>query len=290
MTGLETINDLSRRVAHASKSAWRRAYSDFLMPDRLDTYGTLIQSARDHGYCIHSIFSFWQLLKSKTVDLGDKYIILRHDVDDDPGSARRMWQLEVQLGVCSSSYYFRLSTADATLMRDIAQSGQEVSYHYEELSSMAREAGFTSKEEVYAAMPQIRDLFRHNLAHLRESTGLPMRTVAAHGDFVNRRLGIPNQVILAEAELRHEMDIELEAYDRTFLGEMTAEHSDERYPQVWLYADPGTSIRDGKPVLHIIVHPQNWHSSIRVTMPADAERIWQGLAYRWAAHSRRNRQ
>jgi hypothetical protein len=258
------------------------------MPDRLESYRTLVEYARDHGYCFHSIFSFWQLLKYKTIDLGDKYIVLRHDVDDDPGAARRMWELEVRLGVCSSSYYFRLSTSDTTLMRDIAQSGHEVGYHYEELSYVARETGLTSKEEVDAAMPQIRDSFRHNLAHLRESTGLPMHTAAAHGDFVNRRLGIPNQAILADADLRQETDIQLEAYDRTFLCEMTAEHSDARYPQFWLYADPAASIRDGKRVLHIIVHPQHWHSSIRVNAPADAERMWQGLAYRWAAHSRRN--
>ena len=48
-------------------------------------------------------------------------------------------------------------------------------------------------------MPEAKAEFAANLETIRSRTGLPMPVVSAHGDFVNRRLGMANWAILADA-------------------------------------------------------------------------------------------
>ena len=90
-----------------------------------------------------------------------------------------------------SSYFFRLSTLAPALMAEIAAGGGEASYHYEELSWVAKRRRLRSRSDALRALPEARDRFAENLQTLRMKTGLPMRVVASHGDFVNRRLGYP---------------------------------------------------------------------------------------------------
>ncbi len=265
------------------KGACYRIYSDFLMPDRLGIYHKLIRNLLDHGYRIHSVLGFWQLVESRALRLDWKYAVLRHDVDTDAATARRMWEVDRQLGV-QSTYYFRKSTIDIPLMQAIHRSGCEASYHYEEIATLARNSGFTRRGQVEEAMPYLRELFRRNLNQLREITGLPMLTVASHGDFVNRMLGITNSLILVDHDLRRELNVVLEAYDPAFLQQMTSRCSDSPYPQGWDYDNPDAAILREEKRLHILIHPRQWHASRWVNMRDDAVRCWHGLGYQWAAH------
>jgi hypothetical protein len=279
---------LAHKVARASKSLWYRTYSDFLMSDRLDSYEALIQEALERGYRFHSILSFFQLLVNQELEASENYVVLRHDVDTDTATARQMWGREVRLGIRSSSYYFRLSTLDIPLMQEIQQAGHEASYHYEELSEMVKAKGFSGPQEVAEVMPRIKESFRRNITRLRETTGLPMLTVAAHGDFVNRRLGISNQVILEDLEFRRRMNILAEAYDETLMRHVTSRHSDTHYPYFWLHGDPEAAIRSAGHVVHILMHPRHWHASVLANIRDDAERIWQDVAYRVAVSSQQS--
>mgnify|MGYP006145381963 CR=1 FL=1 len=67
-------------------------------------------------------------------------LVHRHDIDTDLPTARRMFALEQKHGV-RASYYFRLSTLDFGLMRDIERYGSEASYHYEEIATYANAVG-----------------------------------------------------------------------------------------------------------------------------------------------------
>lgn len=263
---------------------WRRAYSDFLRSDRLPAFAGLIHSLLDHGYVVCSVLDFWQLLQQGGVHCDTKYVVLRHDVDTDPATARRMWELERRLGV-RSTYYFRNSTLDIPLMRDIQRSGSEASYHYEELATVAKQRGLIRREEVVAAMPHLRDLFRQNLKRLRQVTGLPMLTVASHGDFVNRKLGIPNHLLLQDDQLRCELNIVLEAYDAAFMQHMTSRCSDSAFPGPWDSRDPQDSIDRGEPRMHILIHPRQWHTSPWVNLKDDLRRCWEEFHYLRAARS-----
>src|SRR6266700_6209585 len=92
--GLRVRNRLeSRKLSTFSRAnrIWRKAcyrlYSDLLMPNRLDLFDRLLQTAIDCGYETHSILSFWQLLEAGRRLSGKKYLILRHDVDTDAATA-----------------------------------------------------------------------------------------------------------------------------------------------------------------------------------------------------------
>ncbi len=257
---------------------WQRIYAELLMPPRLDQYGDLIAAAAAHGYQMHSLRSFWQIVERGAVDAHARYLISRHDVDADVGAAGLMWKAEQSLGA-HASYYFRLGTVDVSLMRAIEQSGSEASYHYEELATLVKKRRIKDREHVYAAMPEIRRRFKENLCSLRERTGLPMVTVASHGDFANRKLNIPNWEILRSQALRWELGIGLEAYDEAIMRYVTSRHCDCAHRRLWLGENPIAAIRRGEPVIYLLTHPGHWRSNPRECLPHDLRRLWEGICY-----------
>ena len=214
-----------------------RIYGDFLMPSRLPVYEALLSEALGAGYTILPVERYWRLATSGGVLPGERYLVLRHDVDTDAATAGLMWRLERDLGV-SGSYYFRLSTLDIGLMQAMGAAGTEASYHYEELATVARSRRPRSTAAAEALVPEAQELFARNLAHLRSVTGLGMRVVASHGDFLNRRLDLNNAVILDDPLVRHDLGIDLETYDATFLNTVTSYHRDLIYPGTWMHGDP----------------------------------------------------
>jgi len=249
------------------------------MPSRLEEYENLIREILNLGYEIHSVSSFWQILEAGGgyPCSSAKYLILRHDIDTDPATAEAQWQIEKNLDV-QASYYFRLSTLDFSLMQEIAQAGSEVSYHYEEIATVAKEKCLRSRSQVQREMPYIRQRFKENLSSLRRRTGLPMRIVAAHGDFVNRRLKTLNQEILDRA-LRQEVGIELEAYDKVFNRHVTSHHSDLAYPQFWRPNSPLEASHRGEQVIYILIHPRHWRVNRRENLIDNMKRLWEHLRY-----------
>lgn len=78
----------------------------------------------------------------------------RHDIDTDVGGARAFFEIEKALGI-RASYYFRLSTIDRDLMREINSYGSEVGYHYEELATHAKRYGLNTPAVARAHMDAI---------------------------------------------------------------------------------------------------------------------------------------
>lgn len=259
-------------------TVWNRVYSDFLMPSRLHAFRRLLELAQAAGYEITSIERFWLRIVGGTVDPGGKYLILRHDVDTDPGTAARMWRIERALGV-HGSYYFRLSTLDIPLMERIEAAGGSASYHYEEVATLAKRLRLRSPEAVLRHLTEAGDAFVANLQRLRRTTGLPMAAVASHGDFVNRRLGLPNWIILRDEALRRAAGVDLEVYDEAFMGRVTSRHADTGYPRYWTPAPPGRALRGGEPVVYLLVHPRHWGASPLVNARDDARRAWEAILY-----------
>jgi hypothetical protein len=163
-------------------------------------------------------------------------------------------------------------------MQKMARTGFEVSYHYEEIASLAKEKCLITKEEVQRQMVCIRRRFVENLSALRAKTDLPMKTIAAHGDFVNRYLNMPNQEILNKS-IRKRMGIVLEVYDDEFNRYVSSRHIDCAYPEFWTPFDPLKAMRRGEPVVYLITHPRHWHANQRENLSDNLQRIWEGLAY-----------
>ncbi len=256
-----------------------RIYADFLMPARLDEYRRLLEAFLRAGYAVVSIETFWDLLTSTEVDDARRYLILRHDIDTDPATGRRMWEIERDLGV-QGSFFFRLSTFDVGLMQAIARSGSAASYHYEELATMAKRERMRSRDQVVAGVGDAQRAFRHNLAALRARTGLPMTVVASHGDFVNRRFGVPNWVMLDDPGFRKETGIELEAYDDAFMTHVTSRHADTLHPAYWVPASPVRALERADPVVYLLVHPRHWRTSRILNARDDMNRLAESAWFR----------
>ena len=106
-----------------------RIWQNYFMPSRLSELRDWYQCSLDLGYRFYSVQSYWRLTNGGACPPPAKTILLRHDVDVDVAAARAMFLMETHLGI-AGSYYFRLSTMDVPLMKEIAETGAEASYHY----------------------------------------------------------------------------------------------------------------------------------------------------------------
>ena len=268
-----------------ARAAAHRVYADFLMPSRLDDYERLLGAFVEAGYAVTSVEAFARRRLDAGQATPERTLILRHDVDTDPGTARAMWQVEHRLGV-AGSYYFRLSTMDADLVAAIAGSGGSASYHYEEIATVAKRRRLRTRAEVEPILPEAQAEFRENLVRLRALTGQPMDVVASHGDFVNRRLGVPNWHLLIDPAFRAACGIVAEVYDQALMAPVTSRHSDTLSPRFWVPADPRTALSRREPVVYLLVHPRHWRTAPLVNLRDDLRRVAEGVAYALPRRSR----
>lgn len=99
---------------------------------------------------------------------GDRFVILRHDVDRKADHSLIIARIEQSLGV-KASYYFRFGewSGESETIRDIVSLGHEIGYHYEDL--------VISNGEKEKAIEH----FKNQLMHFR--TLYPVSTICAHG-------------------------------------------------------------------------------------------------------------
>lgn len=255
-----------------------RIFADFLMPSRLGEYRRLLQAFLLADYAVISVETFWTMIKAEELDNTSRYLVLRHDIDTDPSTARAMWEIEQELAI-EGSFFFRLATVDIALMNAIAESGCSVSYHYEELATIAKRRRLKTGDEVRGHIAEAQEDFLRNISNLRSRVGVPMDVVASHGDFVNRRLGIPNWVILADKDFRRRAGIDLETYDDSVMTRISSRHSDTMHPRYWINEDPRRAITRGDRLIYLLVHPRHWRTARGVNMRDNVNRMVESIRY-----------
>jgi len=128
----------------------------------LSIYRKLLQTFQKNGY---SFFTFEDYCLGKAKG---KYLIIRHDVDLKADNSYRTAKIEHDLSI-RASYYFRIvpQSNQPAIIRQIADLGHEIGYHYEDLSITKGdiEAGFNH--------------FKKQLNYFREY--YPVKTVCMHG-------------------------------------------------------------------------------------------------------------
>jgi hypothetical protein len=254
----------------------RRVYGDYLQPERLEELRTLLEHACAAGYTTMTLSAFTDRLDEGAQPDGQRVLLLRHDVDSDVRRARRMWEIESGLGMVGS-YFFRRSTWDVGFMRELAAAGCEVGYHYEELATIVKERGAATASETRALLDDARDRLRATIPELRAGSGLGLDVLAAHGDFANRAVGVSNEEMLDDRDLRSEIGVRLEAYDVE--PHVTARSADGAQPAGWRPADPIYAIRRGEPVVALLLHPRSWGRAPLVNARADMQRATEGCVY-----------
>jgi len=251
-----------------------RIYHDYGMPGRWREYRAFLAAAKTNGYT----FLRHQDARAAFAAGDQKLLFLRHDIDTDLPIARKMHAIEREMGV-RGTYYFRRCTMDLPLMREIIASGSEVGYHYEEISDHIKAFGIRDRALVFPALDGIREVFLHNLKVFEDEMGIKVRTVAAHGDFSNRYLGLFNTELMTES-VRTAGGIDLEAYDEFLVGKLSFRAADQVYPHLWQPSDPIKAMEAGTPVMLLLIHPRHWQRAPIRRFHLDLDRLLQEIHYR----------
>lgn len=253
-----------------------RLYCDYLMPSRLGAYENLVRAAHKAGYAQTSVRLYHDMV-GKGRSLPGQVIVHRHDIDTDLRTTRKLFEIEKKHGI-NSSFYFRLSTLDIDLMREIEEYGSEASYHYEELSTYAKKNKIRDAAALRGRLPEIRTDFIANFSRIEQRFGRKMRTVAGHGDFANRKLKVNNTEILADRQLRQRCGIEVESYDRTLMENIDIYISDRPAPQFYHPSSPLDSLGRHRRI-YLLTHPRQVETNWKANTKENLFRFYEGLIW-----------
>lgn len=249
---------------------------DYFMPSKIADYEEIVIAAKKAGYTFETIKSFDDLIESGKIH-DSKRMIIRRDVDTKATRIMNgMHEVENKHNA-RSTCFFRNKIVMPSLIRQIQESGSIASYHYEEVAIYAEKHKLKTKEAVIDAMPEIKEMFAHNLLSFRDKTCLVCDVVASHGDFINVRLGLSNTIILEDMQYRIDLGISREAYDNEQMKYVTcriADHSTVNFKEVALEA-----IRRGEPVIYLLTHPRQWGAAPWANTKENASRLFRGLKY-----------
>lgn len=258
-------------------SVLKKLYSDYFMKTRIGEYEDLIVYMLKHDYQIVSCHNFYNMLNNNLINSNSKIFINRHDIDTDTKTARKMFEIEKRYAVFST-YYFRLSTLDFCLMKEIHNYGSEVGYHFEELATFAKKNNLYTKNKILSKIHDIRSNFEENFLSLENKLGFKIKSVASHGDFTNRKLGITNHPVTDSENLRGILGIQFEAYDKQLTSNFSIYISDRLPPQKYYPLSPYDAIKNNN-VICLLTHPRQWHSSWVSNSKENIVRLVEGL--RW---------
>ena len=108
-----------------------------------------------------------------------KFIVLKHDVEDNVAKALRLAEIEHILGINGSYYvqaYLLKNPKNVIMLRKMRDMGHEISYHYDVLD--ANSGDFDNAEKDFAKWINI---FRKE--------GFAFKTICQHGNPVKERIG-----------------------------------------------------------------------------------------------------
>lgn len=258
-----------------------RLYEDYLKPNRLREYKTILETAKTVGYKMVGIFDFYQMVSDESLNTHSLVLINRHDVDTSPKVAGKLFNIEQEVygSDGSATYYFRRTTVDKTLINRIDRAGYETGYHYEELSDYIKRNRIRNENEIRESFPEVRNIFLKNIKDFRESTGSTSKTVASHGDFINVRFGIQNYEFMQDQNTREKAKLELEAYDKEitdYIVKRLADHTLEAS----FTNEAIKSINANYPVIMLLTHPRNWQVDWVENTKENSRRLFQDIWYR----------
>jgi hypothetical protein len=261
------------------KSLLYRIISDYFIPNRIGQYEELLRTALEEGYTVMTHRDFVAALGTQSLP-SQRILLVRHDIDTDPDYCLQWLAVEQKLGV-HTSFFFRLTTAKPSIMKAVVASGGECGYHYEELADFAKTYRIKDRETIELNKVAIQEAFVANLKRMESLAGSSMVSVVSHGDFVNRKLQMPNHAPIDAALLRR-CAIEYEGYETRITERYSINISDHTYPAYFRgNISPMEAIRKHLPVVHLLIHPRHWRSSWYWNTRENLTRLMEGMAYRF---------
>lgn len=259
---------------HRFNALKNRVINDYFMKSRLHEYERILDTAIEAGFEHLTIIDWYKLIKSGEVP--EKAIIHRHDIDTDLRTATKMFQLEQKYGI-KSTYYFRLSTLDKGFMKALEEAGFEVGYHFEELAQYCKDNRIKTLAKAKECLPEIKAVFLENSQFIQEEYSASLDSVAAHGDFVNRKLGITNTALL-DKDLRSKRFVSCEAYDDILMDAADIYISDKQYPEFY-FPENIFDAMDKYGVIYFTTHPRQWETNVLVNTLDNIKRIYEGVKW-----------
>jgi hypothetical protein len=250
-----------------------RVHQNFLMRSRIPEYRVLLTEAKARGYEFLTVRDLARCASGRAT-LPPLALVLRSDVDSDVPTARAMFEVEKALGI-RATYYFRLSTLNERLIREMTDYGTEVGYHFEEVATAAKRCGLRNATDVALHLECIRDQFRRNIARYKAVAGSWPQTVAAHGDFANRKIKTTNACIINQA-IRDEFGILAAAHDEWLNAPVTMRVTDREAPQWWSPMPLPEALIQKPKCLYVLVHSRQWRASVWENAKADVIRVAEG--------------
>lgn len=252
-----------------------RVYEDYIKKSRLCDYENVLKLANSKGYKMMGINEF----AHHDILGGELILVNRHDIDTSPRVAKKMFEIEKKVygDAGSSTFYFRQSTFDKDLIKEINGFGYEASYHYEEIATYLKKNRIKDPQKILSCLPKIREIFEENLNEFRQQTGAECKTVSAHGDFVNVKLDISNKLLL-DKKTRMSCMIETEAYDEIIEGRIEARFADQHLLGVFSQNVQDAILNKKSPIL-ILTHPRNWEVDILFNTKDNIVRLIEGVSF-----------
>lgn len=122
-----------------------KLFIKYLQNNRISEYEKIIKIAKKNSYEIISLRDHVEEKYDKT----KKLLILRHDIDHFSDGTGMMFEVEKKYAV-TSSFYFRNSTFEPKLMKEIESYGSESSLHFEPIADFVKaNPQIKSKEDLF---------------------------------------------------------------------------------------------------------------------------------------------
>lgn len=254
-----------------------RIYSDYFMHARFAEYESILESAYQKGYKIMSLAGYVDEVLSGNQH-HEKVLVCRHDIDTDCEAANIFFDYEQKFGG-TATYLFRLSTAKSSVMKKLAEHGADVGYHYEEIASFVKSSCIQNTDNIESYYPLLLKQFETNLELMEKTIGRNIRTVGSHGDFINRKLKIPNHKLLYD-KLNNPIFPELiMAYDKRILDSFDVYITDRPYPEYFRPCSPERMLSESRRIL-FLTHPNQWRVNVRATTKENFKRIVSGVRFK----------
>lgn len=236
----------------------------YLKNDRIKEYESIIKKAKDNDY---EVISLRDYIEDK-YDKNKKLFILRHDVDHLSDGTKMMFKVEKQYNV-TSSFYFRNSTYEPKLMKEIESYGSEASLHFEPIADFVKDNAIKNKNELYAYedwQNRCLNVLKANIERYRNLLDIPCATIASHGEYENSLVETPNNYLTEDISTYKFLDIKLEAYNKEMIEEKVTRYISDVPLEItdgYKYGTtPFEAIENREKFIMFLSHPNHWHYSL----------------------------
>jgi len=239
-----------------------KLFIKYLKNSRINEYKEIIQKAKKGDYEVISLRDYVE----ENYNKNKKLLILRHDIDHFNRGTKMMFEVEKKYRV-TSSFYFRNSTFEPRLMREIEKYGSEASLHFEPIADFIKSnPSIKTKEELFKTDFKERCLkiLKFNLDRFRLLLDIPCITIASHGEYENSLVKTPNNYLTEDIETYKYLEIKLEAYNKNFIEKVSCYISDVPIEINGGYrygVTPIEAIDREESFILFLTHPNHWHYS-----------------------------